>query len=101
MVDRQIKLKIRKSSIVSNTQYTVAEKVTQPRDDGSSDFDVNKFFNQQIMVDHIESFREVCMNHRSHIVEFISTLMQKKKKKKESAKKRSSNHSASSSMKRP
>ena len=29
------------------------------------------------MVDHIESFREVRKNHRPHIVDFISTLMQK------------------------
>ena len=50
---------------------------TRLRDDGSSDTDVNKFFSQQIMVDHIERFREVCENHRPHIVEFISTLMQK------------------------
>ncbi len=66
---------LRQSLIVTDTLDTVADKVTQPGDDGSANPQADEFINKDGMVNHIKCFGEIRQNHRPHIVDFFSTLV--------------------------
>ncbi len=53
----------------------VADKVTQPGDDGSVDPQVDEFIKDG-MINRIKRFGEISQNHRPHIVDSISTLVE-------------------------
>ena len=66
--------------IVTNTLGTIADKVTQLRDDRSANSQADKFLNNDVTVNHIKRFGEIRQNHRPNVIDLDSTLMECMKK---------------------